>query len=306
MRSLFAINDLYYDNDWENAEMKTFYFYHEILAPLQRIIKLLRKNAGITAALSNMPIEYRLSPSEVAMLLSTKFTRCRGLILNSIHCPSQEYDNLKKGILEADADALLKISQDLTYDYMKLEFANRLSMCFPGYSDDVITAVYRIGFETPAPVHYGELPFDEARNVAKRIVVDFWANADNYSTSEIEIVEGIIRSSIFKPFREDCIVLYQRETGMRPQRPMKNHLSAPIQAAANAFSNDVIVGVRGLKEYLGCGIAKAQEILNSGILQKAGISFRVGNRHSISREKLDDYIKNNPNAFARLSKKAVK
>lgn len=303
MRSLYKDIDLYYNNDDEDAEMKAFYFYHEILAPLRRTFILLQRNAEIRVPIASLPKEYRLSPSEAATLLKTKFIRCRGLILNSIHCTSSDFDNVKKGIMEADGEALQNVSQDLTNDYMMLEFANRVSRCLPSYSGDVVSAIYRPGFEMPMFVCYeNELPFEEARITAKQGVVDFWKNADMYSTSEIEIVEGIIKSDIFKPFREDCAVLFQRETGQRPQRPSGKQLSSVPQTHSRN-QKDVLSGVRELKDYLHSGSAKAQEILNSGILQNAGISYRVGNKHIINRGKLDEFLKNNPNAFANLPKK---
>lgn len=303
MRSLYSDFDLYYNNSDEDAEMKSFYFFHEILAPLQRTFILLQKNAGIYLSAANLPKEYRLSSSEAAALLKTKFIRCRGLILDSIHCPSSDFDNVKKGIMEANGEALQKVSQDLTKDFMGLEFAHRVSQRLSNYSDDVIAAVYRPGCEIPMPVCYGnELPFEEARETAKRGIVDFWKNADIYSTSEIEIVEEIIKSDIFKPFREDCAVLFQRETGQRPMRPYRKQVS-PATITNSTQHKDVLSGVREFADYLPAGLTKAQEILNSGILQEAGISYRVGNKHIINREKLDEFRKNNPNAFANLPKK---
>ena len=40
----------------------------------------------------------------------------------------------------------------------------------------------------------------------------------------------------------------------------------------------LIHGVSGLAKHLGCGKNKAQNILNSNILQEEGIAYRVGNR----------------------------
>ena len=59
----------------------------------------------------------------------------------------------------------------------------------------------------------------------------------------------------------------------------------------------IIKGVEGLAKFLGCGKTKAQDIINSGKLQKAGIAYRPGKGWRFNREKLDAFIKENPTAF---------
>lgn len=59
----------------------------------------------------------------------------------------------------------------------------------------------------------------------------------------------------------------------------------------------IIKGVEGLAKYLGCGKTKAQDIINSGKLQKAGIAYRAGKGWRFNSEKLDAFIKDNPTAF---------
>ena len=41
---------------------------------------------------------------------------------------------------------------------------------------------------------------------------------------------------------------------------------------------ELIKGINGLAEYLGCGTTKAQDIMNSGILQERDIAYRAGKR----------------------------
>ena len=61
----------------------------------------------------------------------------------------------------------------------------------------------------------------------------------------------------------------------------------------------VIKGVKGLKAHLGIGLTKAQEILNSGILQKRGIAYKNGKAWRINAEKLDNLLANEPYIFGR-------
>ena len=59
----------------------------------------------------------------------------------------------------------------------------------------------------------------------------------------------------------------------------------------------IIKGVKGLSQALGISTTKAQEIFNSGILQKHGIAYRNGKAWRINAQKLDDMLSNNPNIF---------
>lgn len=56
----------------------------------------------------------------------------------------------------------------------------------------------------------------------------------------------------------------------------------------------LIHGVSGLAKHLGCGKNKAQNILNSNILQEEGIAYRVGNRWIIIPNSLDGLLAENP------------
>ena len=56
----------------------------------------------------------------------------------------------------------------------------------------------------------------------------------------------------------------------------------------------LIHGVSGLAKHLGCGKNKAQNILNSNILQEEGIAYRVRNRWIINPNSLDELLAENP------------
>ena len=56
----------------------------------------------------------------------------------------------------------------------------------------------------------------------------------------------------------------------------------------------LIHGVSGLAKHLGCGKNKAQNILNSNILQEEGIAYRVGNRWIINPNSLDELLAEKP------------
>ena len=62
----------------------------------------------------------------------------------------------------------------------------------------------------------------------------------------------------------------------------------------------LIRGIKGLADYFDCSVSTAQAISNDGVLQNAGIQYRVGKDWRFNREKLDKYIAENPDLFARI------
>ena len=90
----------------------------------------------------------------------------------------------------------------------------------------------------------------------------------------------------------------------------KNNTEPESVAPTNASKEEMqknkderlICGVKGLAEYLGCGITKAQEIFNSGILQEKAIAYRNGKSWRINSEKLENLLTENPEIFKRLPK----
>lgn len=58
-----------------------------------------------------------------------------------------------------------------------------------------------------------------------------------------------------------------------------------------------VEGIRGLAEYLGCGVNTAQKICNSGILKQNNIQYSVGRKYVFNCEKLNEFLSKNPDAF---------
>ncbi len=78
-----------------------------------------------------------------------------------------------------------------------------------------------------------------------------------------------------------------------PTQPINEPLIAP-----QSEDKHIIKGVVGLGKYLGCGTTKAQEILNSGILQNNdSIAYRAGKGWRINKGKLDKLLGDNPYVF---------
>jgi hypothetical protein len=57
---------------------------------------------------------------------------------------------------------------------------------------------------------------------------------------------------------------------------------------------ELIKGINGLAEFLGCGTTKAQSIMNSGILQERDIAYRAGNRWRFNKTLLTRLLEEEP------------
>lgn len=287
--------DFYHDGD---EDMKEFYFYHELFRPLLKTLAVIWGNVGLEVDPSVLPSDFRISTSEAVEILMSTFPIKRDLVLASISCPLSDFNHLKPGILEANESELSLVQTDLSDHFKRLKLAGVLCDNYAGHpNDDILTAIYRGRKHRSAPVADG-VSFEEMRNTAKGIVVDFWREKAVYSTSEIEIIEGIIKSDIFKGFREDCAVEYKRKYGQRPERR-----PTVVVKENTKVVGDTIIGVRGLAAYLRCGGDKAQNIVSCGVLQKAGVSFKVGRTNQFDKKKLDAFLSAHPQALANIPKK---
>ena len=68
---------------------------------------------------------------------------------------------------------------------------------------------------------------------------------------------------------------------------------------------ELIKGINGLAEFLGCGSTKAQNIMNSGILQERDIAYRAGNRWRFNKTLLTRLLEEEPEILNRVCSEAV-
>lgn len=59
--------------------------------------------------------------------------------------------------------------------------------------------------------------------------------------------------------------------------------------------NEPIKGVKGLAKYLNISVTKAQDVINSNILQENSIAYRVGRSWNFNPQKLDELLAKQPN-----------
>lgn len=63
---------------------------------------------------------------------------------------------------------------------------------------------------------------------------------------------------------------------------------------------ELIKGIMGLTEFLGCGSTKAQSIMNSEILQEHDIAYRSGNRWRFNKTLLTKLLQEEPEILNNL------
>ena len=68
---------------------------------------------------------------------------------------------------------------------------------------------------------------------------------------------------------------------------------------------ELIKGVNGLAEFLGCGSTKAQNIINSGVLQERDIAYRAGNRWRFNKTLLTRLLEEEPEILNKVCSEAV-
>jgi hypothetical protein len=68
---------------------------------------------------------------------------------------------------------------------------------------------------------------------------------------------------------------------------------------------ELIKGINGLAEFLGCGSTKAQNIINSGVLQERDIAYRAGNRWRFNKTLLTRLLEEEPEILSRVCSEAA-
>ena len=81
--------------------------------------------------------------------------------------------------------------------------------------------------------------------------------------------------------------------------------SVEVKEQVSTSDENLIKGVKGLAEFLGCGINTAQNIINDGILLKKKIQYRTGDGWRFRKDKLTDLLEKEPEILKKVRKKKV-
>jgi len=121
--------------------------------------------------------------------------------------------------------------------------------------------------------------------------------------------EGLKKETDYLEFMMKCIELQRYYldrfgsyfSNAHPQKTDEQETTAHNQQSTEKrdaeIEDAIIKGVEGLAVALGCGKTKAQEILNSNVLQEARIAHRIGRGWRFSKEELSSFVKDNPEIF---------
>ncbi len=117
--------------------------------------------------------------------------------------------------------------------------------------------------------------------------------------SEIRFVQGVVYGAVAA-----SLGFFASTAGVVSTIPIEQ--SAQISTTDNSSENAKpkhIAGVRGLAEYLGCGINKAQDIVNNGVLFEEKIQYKAGRKWLFNVRKLDSFLYKNPLIFEKIRRK---
>lgn len=117
--------------------------------------------------------------------------------------------------------------------------------------------------------------------------------------------ESLGQETDYLEFMMNCVVLQRHYLNRFRDYLSDNQIQdavepEPTESSLKSKEKDsayTIKGVEGLAKYLGCGKTKAQDIINSGKLQDAGVAINTGRGWRFNKEELDAFLKENPTAF---------
>ena len=82
-------------------------------------------------------------------------------------------------------------------------------------------------------------------------------------------------------------------------------ISVEVKEQVSTTDANLIKGVKGLADFLGCGINTAQNIIKSEILLKRKIQYNTGNGWRFRRDKLTELLEKEPEILKKVRKKKV-
>jgi hypothetical protein len=82
-------------------------------------------------------------------------------------------------------------------------------------------------------------------------------------------------------------------------------ISVEVKEEVSTIDTNLIKGVKGLADFLGCGINTAQNIIKSEILLKRKIQYNTGNGWRFRRDKLTELLEKEPEILKKVRKKKV-
>lgn len=296
----------YYPNLYEKCDLdglQEFLFTQTVHDPLHKIFSFIQTDRKLVVERHALDNKFMITDDAVMEFVNYCNPTASRLLLESITVPTAAYTDLYHAIMNKDGKALKNAASnhDLSKLYKTIGYlvALRTELIGPGAACDSVIGLTNdlvlYGFRNFNTLHelnfydYQSVSFEEAKSITKDMIGDFYY--DNYSLyTRFEL------DSIWKT-KSDNIAFKKYYDSISMKNKFGN-VSFPVSQKQNAKSNpNLISGVVGLAETLGCGKNTAQKILNKGILQHEKIAYRAGKGWRINRTKLSEFIALNPNTF---------
>ena len=321
--------DLYYrmlcsDPTMLEDEIKAFYFKNEVLLPLIAVLKCVIEKGSVLVDGTPLTNEFRLSVGSMMDILKSVSPKCRKMMLEKMNCPSGAYSDLEYGFMSMDAVALQRAADkvDFTNDFKRISFLRNLAFCdiqdktmSAASLDEKFYDILLIANGRPfdenfqqvlsACINDDDYSFEIVFSTAKQLIKDcYWTNIDCFTRRERTLINKVLASRLFASFVSECRKEFKKDHPkdvFSEERIVDNY----SKKKTDEVPVNVIRGVRGLAKFVGVGVTKAQEIVNSKILEENGISYWVGRKICFDGEKLAAFLTSNPDALKgkKLSKK---
>lgn len=111
----------------------------------------------------------------------------------------------------------------------------------------------------------------------------------------LTIDESEIKRLIKEAIREEVALQLKEVVG--------NNINNKVCNKQKKIDDHVIKGVRGLANYLGCGVNTAQNIIKSEILLNKKIQYNTGKGWRFKKDKLTELLEKEPEIFKRIGRK---
>jgi len=302
-----------YPNIYQECDdigVKNELFLLTVYKPMMGLLSWIRGNGHFDIDAERLGNEYMVRDGEVIELLQYISPRHRRLLLDGFTFPTCAYTDISEGIIDGNLESLKRGvgKVDASGLYKKIKYLNELryrivpktqsSMVVKMWNEALVTYTTERRWETELDdfsdlqdKDYEEL-LDSTKTMIRSCFVD---EEDQYSAQEKAAIEKLMREN--RLFRD----YYNRIPRHRePIGKFKfEQISEPAKEIQRVNGN-VILGVKGLAMWLGCGINTAQRIVNKKILQNRGILYYSGRGVRVRKDMLDDLLAREPEIFRNL------
>ena len=159
-----------------------------------------------------------------------------------------------------------------------------------------ILADFKAGSE-----QYWDIPDDETLTALQNDYIK--ENVPSMLTTIREIIFLQQMNAIQKDLLREAIGFLEKLVIVEDADKQEAQAASPANKEGKAAQPEIISGVQGLADYFGCSKGTAFMIIKSGVLKAAKVQFKIGENWKFKRERLDEYLAENPEVLGRNKRK---